>query len=261
MKKKFIFALFFALGFIGFADDAKLEVLKVGASPVPHARILENIKEDLKADGIDLKIIEFTDYVLPNLSLDDGSLDANYFQHQPYLDKMIEDKKLNLVSIAKVHVEPLGLYSKKIKNIADIKTGAQIAIPNDPSNAGRALILLHNNNVIKLKDPNNLYATELDIVENPKKIKIKLLEAALLPRVLPDVDAAVINANYAIQAKLSASDAVLLEDSRSPYANILAVRKGDENNPKILKLKEKLLSPKTKKFIEETYKGEVVVAF
>ena len=238
-----------------------LEILKIGATPNPHARILENIKDDLKNDGIDLQIVEFSDYVLPNLSLDDGSIDANFHQHQPYLDKIIEDKKLKIESIAKVHIEPLGFYSKKYKDADSIENGATIAIPNDPSNGGRALILLHNNGILTLKDPSNLYATELDIIDNPKNIKIKQIEAAILPKVFADIDGAVINGNYALQAGLSAKDAVFLEDSRSPYANILVVRSNDINNPKILKLKERLLSPKTKQFIEEQYKGEIITAF
>lgn len=241
--------------------DSALEVIKIGATPNPHARILENIKEDLKSDGIDLQIVEFSDYVLPNLSLDDGSIDANFYQHQPYLDKMVEDKKLKIESIAKVHIEPLGFYSKKYKDIDSIANGATIALPNDPSNAGRALILLHNNGIIKLKDSNNLYSTELYIIENPKKIKLKQIEAAMLPKVFSDIDGAVINGNYALQAGLSSIDAVFLEDSKSPYANILVVRSSDINDPKILKLKEKLLSPKTKQFIEENYKGEIVSVF
>lgn len=275
MKKYFKFLVIaFSIFFVACENDANnktqaestdstsnLEVIKIGATPNPHARILENIKDDLRSDGIDLEIIEFSDYVLPNLSLDDGSIDANFHQHQPYLDKMVEDKKLKIESIAKVHIEPIGFYSKKYKSIDSIENGATIAIPNDPSNGGRALILLHNNGIVKLKDSNNLYATELDIVENPKNIKIKQIEAAMLPKVFGDVDGAVINGNYALQAGLSAKDAIFLEDSRSPYANILVVRSSDINNPKILKLKERLLSPKTKQFIDEQYKGEIVSAF
>lgn len=275
MKKYFKFLVIaFSIFFVACENDANnktqaestdstsnLEVIKIGATPNPHARILENIKDDLRSDGIDLEIIEFSDYVLPNLSLDDGSIDANFHQHQPYLDKMVEDKKLKIESIAKVHIEPIGFYSKKYKSIDSIENGATIAIPNDPSNGGRALILLHNNGIVKLKDSNNLYATELDIVENPKNIKIKQIEAAMLPKVFGDVDGAVINGNYALQAGLSAKDAIFLEDSRSPYANILVVRSSDINNPKILKLKERLLSPKTKQFIDEQYKGEIISAF
>ena len=241
--------------------DSNSQVIKVGATPNPHARILENIKDDLASEGIELQIVEFSDYVLPNLSLDDGSIDANFYQHQPYLDKMKKDKNLKLDSIAKVHIEPLGFYSKVVKSINDIKNGAQIVIPNDPSNSGRALILLHNNGIIKLRDPSNLYSTELDIIENPKNIQIKQLEAAMLPKVFADVDGAVINGNYALQAGLNSKDAVFLEDSRSPYANVLVVRSIDIDNPKLLKLKEKLLSAKTKKFIDDQYKGEIISVF
>lgn len=238
-----------------------LVVLKVGATPNPHARILENIKDDLKAEGIDLQIVEFSDYVLPNIALNDGELDANFHQHQPYLDKLAEDKKLDLKSIAKIHIEPLGFYSKKIQEISALKNGATIAIPNDPSNGGRALILLNDNGLIKLKSASNLYATELDIVENPKKLKIKPVDAAMLPKVISDVDGAVINGNYALQAGMSAKEAIFLEDSRSPYANILVVRSVEIENPNLLKLKNALTSEKTKAFLEETYKGEVVAAF
>ena len=242
-------------------NSGDLVVIKVGATPNPHARILENIKDDLRAEGVDLQIVEFSDYVLPNISLNDGELDANFHQHQPYLDKLAEDKKLDLKSIAKIHIEPLGLYSKKIKEISELKNGATIAIPNDPSNGGRALILLNDNGIIKLKDASNLYATEMDIVENPKKLKIKPVDTAMLPKIVGDVDAAVINGNYALQAGMSAKEAILLEDSRSPYANILVVRSVDIENPNLLKLKKALTSDKTKRFLEETYKGEVVPAF
>lgn len=272
-----IFALFVAFAISGCGDSSNssdssakgevaensgdLVVIKVGATPNPHARILENIKDDLRAEGVDLQIVEFSDYVLPNISLNDGELDANFHQHQPYLDKLAEDKKLDLKSIAKIHIEPLGLYSKKIKEISELKNGATIAIPNDPSNGGRALILLNDNGIIKLKDASNLYATEMDIVENTKKLKIKPVDTAMLPKIVGDVDAAVINGNYALQAGMSAKEAILLEDSRSPYANILVVRSVDIENPNLLKLKKALTSDKTKRFLEETYKGEVVPAF
>ncbi|RDU62076.1 MetQ/NlpA family ABC transporter substrate-binding protein [Helicobacter sp. MIT 14-3879] len=242
-------------------NQTKLEVLKVGASPTPHAKILSNIKDDLKKEGIDLQIIEFSEYVTPNIELNDGLLDANFYQHKPYLDKMIEEKNLKLTPIAKVHIEPLGFYSKKIKNIKDLKDGSTIAIPNDPSNAGRALILLHNNGLIKLKDPTNLYSTELDIIDNPKKLSIKPLDSAMLPRIIDDLDGAIINGNFALQANFSAKDALIIEDEKSPYANILVVREVDINNPKVLKLKEALNSEKTRKFLEDTFKGELVPAF
>ncbi|MGX3011434.1 MetQ/NlpA family ABC transporter substrate-binding protein [Helicobacter sp. 23-1044] len=263
-----IFALIAGFFIIGCGDSANAEssgntliTIKVGATPNPHARILENIKDDLKSEGIDLQIVEFSDYVLPNIALNDGELDANFHQHQPYLDKLSADRKLDLKSIAKIHIEPLGFYSKKITDISALKNGATIAIPNDPSNGGRALILLHNNGLLKLKDENNLYATEIDIAQNPKKLKIKPVDAAMLPKIIGDVDCAVINGNYALQAGMSAKDALFLEDSRSPYANILVVRSGEAQNPNLLKLKNALTSAKTKAFLEETYKGEVVPAF
>lgn len=264
----YLLLLVFVVG-CGSGDGSKAEqvaglkdskVIKVGASPVPHAAILENIKPYLKEKGITLEVIEFNDYVLPNLSLNDGSIDANFFQHQPYLDKMIEDKHLSIESIAKVHVEPIAAYSNKINSIADLGVGATIAIPNDPSNSGRSLILLHNSGIIKLKDPSNLYSTELDVIDNPKDIKFKQLEAALLPKVLDDVDVAIINANYALQAGINFKGALIVEDSKSPYANILAVRI-DDKREELLALKEALNSKLTRDFIVSTYNGELVPAF
>ena len=248
--------------FLLLSAGALAGTLKVGATPVPHAEILELIKPDLKKQGVDLKIVEFTDYVTPNLALSDKEIDANFFQHKPYLDKFVEERKLNLVSVGNVHVEPLGLYSKKIKSINDLKQGDTIAIPNDPSNGGRALILLHNKGIITLKDPKNLFATEFDIVKNPKKLKFKPIEAAQLPRVLPDVDAAVINGNYALEAGFSpVDDSLLLEGKESPYANIIAVRAGDENKEDIVKLIKALQSEKVSTYILNNYKGGVVPTF
>lgn len=267
MKLLNIFSLILVLLFVGCdngSNDTSISgnnKIKVGATPIPHAKILYNIKDDLKKQGIDLEVVEFSDYILPNLALNDGSLDANFFQHQPYLDKMNADKNLSLKSIANVHIEPIGLYSKKYQKIEDLKDGSLIAMPNDPTNSGRAFILLHDNGIIKLRDPNNLYSSELDIIENPKKLKFKLLDAAMLPRVVDDVDVAIINSNYALQAGMKAKDAILLEDSKSPYVNVLAVRESDVNNPLILKLKETLLSNKTKDFINQTYDGEIIPAF
>lgn len=236
--------------------------LKVGATPVPHAELLNLVKDDLKAQGVDLKIVEFTDYVTPNLSLADREIDANYFQHYPYLEKFASERNLKLVSAAKIHVEPLGVFSKKYTKLEDIPEKATIAIPNDPSNGGRALILLHNKGIIKLEDPNNLYATEFDIVDNPKKLKFKPIEAPQLPRVLPDVAAAVINGNYALEAGFSpVKDALALEGEESPYANILAVREGDENKEDIVKLIKALQSEKVKQYILANYNGGVVATF
>ena len=243
--------------------EAKPLTLKVGASPVPHAEILNAVKPILEAEGIALDIVEFADYNQPNLRLADKDLDANYFQHIPYLESFSNDHKLDLTYTAKVHIEPMGVYSDKVKDLKDLKEGAEIAIPNDPTNGGRALILLEQAGLLKVKDGVGINATVYDIAENPKKIKITELEAATLPRVLRDVDAAVINSNYAMEAKLvPTEDSLALESAKdNPYVNILAIRKGDENRPELKKLADALNSPELKKFIEEEYKGAVIPAF
>ncbi len=243
------------------SSDKKV-VLKVGATPVPHAEILNEIKPLLAKDGIDLQIIEFTDYVKPNLSLNDKEIDANFFQHEPYLKKFAADRKLDLVNLIAVHIEPMGVYSKKLKDIKSVPDGAKVAIPNDPTNGGRALNILAKAGLIKLKDGVGISATVGDIVENPKNLKITEAEAAMLPRTLDDVDLAVINSNFAMEAKLNPTkDALFIEPKDSPYANIVAVRKGDENRKEIQALKKALTSPEVKKFIEEKYKGAVIPAF
>lgn len=240
-------------------------VITVGATPVPHAEILEQAKPLLEKEGIELKVVEFTDYVKPNMALNDKELDANFFQHVPYLEKFISEHKMDLVSAGKVHVEPMGVYSKTItdKNLeANLPNGSKVAIPNDPSNGGRALILLQKAGLITLKDPNNIYATKADIASNPKNLEFVELEAAQLPRSLDDVAIAVINTNYALEAGLDPlKGALYLEDKDSPYANIVAVRKGDENRPEIQKLMKALQSPEVKKFIEDKYKGAILPAF
>lgn len=243
------------------SSDKKV-VLKVGATPVPHAEILNEIKPLLAKDGIDLQIIEFTDYVKPNLSLNDKEIDSNFFQHEPYLKKFAADRKLDLVNLVAVHIEPMGVYSKKLKDIKSVPDGAKVAIPNDPTNGGRALNILAKAGLIKLKDGVGISATVGDIVENPKNLKITEAEAAMLPRTLDDVDLAVINSNFAMEAKLNPTkDALFIEPKDSPYANIVAVRKGDENRKEIQALKKALTSPEVKKFIEEKYKGAVIPAF
>lgn len=242
-------------------SDKKV-VMKVGATPVPHAEILNEIKPLLAKEGIDLQIIEFTDYVKPNLSLNDKEFDANFFQHEPYLKKFAADRKLDLVNLVAVHIEPMGVYSKKLKDIKNVPDGAKVAIPNDPTNGGRALNILAKAGLIKLKDGVGIAATVGDIVENPKNLKITEAEAAMLPRTLDDVDLAVINSNFAMEAKLNPTkDALFIEPKDSPYANIVAVRKGDENRKEIQALKKALTSPEVKKFIEEKYKGAVIPAF
>ena len=239
------------------------DVLKVAATAVPHAEILNFIKPQLKAQGIELQVKEFSDYVQPNAAVEDKQLDANFFQHQPYLDSYNQDRKTSLVQVpnGKVHVEPFGAYSKKVKSLSDLKNGATVAIPNDPSNGGRALLLLAKQGLIELKDPAKLTATALDIVKNPKKLKFRELEAPLLPRALDDVDLALINTNYAIEAKLNPSkDALFIEGAESPYTNIVAARKDRAEGADIAKLMQALHSEDTKKFILEKYKGAVVPA-
>lgn len=236
--------------------------LKVGASPVPHGELLQLVKEDLKNENVDLEIVELTDYVTPNLLLDSGELDANFFQHKPYLETFTKEKNLKLESAGNIHIEPLGVYSKRIDKIENLKKGGVVAIPNDPTNGGRALILLHNNGIIKLKNPQDLLATEFDIIENKNNLKFKSLDAAQIPRVLEDADLVVVNGNYAIEAGLNPlKEALIIEGKESPYANLIAVRKGDVNREDIQKLVKALQSEKVKSFIEKTYKGGVVPAF
>lgn len=245
------------------AGTDKATVLKVGATPVPHGDILKVVQPLLEKQGIQLEIVEFNDYVQPNLALNDKQLDANYFQHLPYLEQFNKDKGLELTYTAKIHFEPMGLYSKKVKAVTDFKEGDKIAIPNDPTNGGRALAVLDKAGLIKLKEGVGIAATVRDIVE--KKVEVVELEAAQLPRSIDDLAGAVINGNFATQAKFAPTDALVAEDAQSEaadtYGNILAVRKGDENREEIKKLTEALKSPEVKKFIEDTYKGAVVATF
>lgn len=261
MLKKTLSAI--AVATLAFSAHAA-DVLKVAASAVPHAEILNFVKPQLKAQGVDLQVKEFSDYIQPNAAVEDKQLDANFFQHQPYLDSYNKDRKSSIVAVpdGKVHVEPFGAYSRKIKAVGELKEGALVAIPNDPSNAGRALILLQKQGLIELKDPKNITATPIDIVKNPKKLKFRELEAALLPRALQDVDLALINTNYAIEAKLNPTkDALFIEGADSPYANLVAARADRANDPRIQKLVKALHTPEVKKFIQDKYQGAVVPAF
>lgn len=237
--------------------------LKIGATPVPHAEMLEEIKPELKEKNITLEIIEFNDYVQPNIALNDKELDANFFQHEPYLNDFInEHKEMKIKNAAGVHVEPMGAYSKKIKSIEELQDGARISIPNDPTNGGRALLLLQRENLLKLKDGVAETATVNDIVENPKNLVFNEVEAAQLPRTLDDVELSIINTNFAMNADLNpVNDAIFMEDKTSPYVNIVVVRDGDENRAEIKELVNALHSDKMKKFIEEKYKGAIVPAF
>lgn len=236
--------------------------LVIGASPVPHAEILKAIAPLLEKDGITLEIKEFTDYIQPNVQLDEKELDANFFQHQPYLDDQNKNNKTDLVSVASVHVEPFGAYSKKIKSIDELADGAKVAIPNDATNGGRALILLAKNGLITLKDDTNIAATKADITENKKNLDIIELEVAMLPRQLDEVDLALINTNFALDAGLvPTKDALFIEGVDSPYANILVTRQDNKDSEAIKKLVAALNSPEAKAFIEEKYEGAIIPAF
>lgn len=239
------------------------DTILVGASPTPHAEILNYVAKNLAPkQHLTVKVKVFNDYVQPNVALQDGSLDANYFQHKPYLDEYTKAHGGDFVSVAAVHIEPLGLYSKKVTKLADLKSGATIAIPNDPSNGGRALKLLADQGLLKLKSRAGVTATEKDIVANPKKLTFKPLEAAQTARALDDVDASVVNGNYALAVKLDpAKDALALESAKNnPYANLLVVKKGHENDAKVKKLAALLTSPEVKKYIEDKYHGSVLAA-
>ncbi|MGW1890803.1 MetQ/NlpA family ABC transporter substrate-binding protein [Streptomyces sp. NPDC002004] len=265
-----------AVGALGFgltacngSDSGKADASKplvVAATPTPQGEILDYVKTHLaKKAGLELEVKEFTDYVTPNTAVQQGEVDANYFQHKPYLDDFNKKNGTDIVPVpnATVHLEPLGVYSQHVKKLADLKKGATVALPNDTTNEARALKLLEANGVIKLKAGVGYDATPKDIAQNPKNIQFKELEAAQVPRSLQDVDAAVINGNYALEAKLSpAKDAIAAETAKgNPYGNFLAVKKGNENDPRVKKLAKLLTSPEVKKFIEDKYNGAVVPAF
>lgn len=249
---------FSILGSYSFAKS-----LKVGASAVPHAEILQAVKPQLKEKGLDLEIIEFNEYVTPNLALASGDLDANFFQHAPYLEKFRTERNLKISQIGEgVFISPIAAFSDKYKSLDEVKKGGVVAIPSDPTNGGRALLLLHHKGIITLKDPTDLSATEFDIIKNPKKLKFKSIEAPQLPRVIKDVDVAVINCNYALQAKLDPTkDSIAIEGPESPYANIVAVRDENINDPDVKLLVDELRTENIKNFINETYKGSVIAAF
>lgn len=244
------------------SDD---KTIKIGASPSPHAEILNQVKAAVEAKGYTLEIVEYNDYVLPNTAVEEGDLDANFFQHKPYLDNFNEENGTHIVSVAAIHFEPLGIYSSKVDNVSGIGEGAKIGVPNDATNEARALLLLEANGLITLKSGVGVNATINDIESNPLKLEIKEIEAAQLPRSLQDLDAAVINGNYAISGGLKVSDAIAVEESTSvaaeTYANIVGVKSGNENSEKIKVLIEALQSDAVKTYIEENYDGAVVPVF
>ena len=244
------------------ACGKKENTLKVGATAIPHAEILEFIKPALEKEGIKLEVKVFNDYVLSNTQVAEKELDANFFQHVPYLESQNKERNLSLVNVVGVHIEPIGLYSQKIKSLDELKDGATIAIPNDPSNEIRALLLLQKNGLIKLKDGIQYEGTVSDVVENSNNLQFKSLEAAMIPRNLGEVDAAVINTNYALEAKLSpTNDAIVIEDADSPYVNILVAREDNKDSDAIKKLAAALTTPEVKAFLQEKYGEAIVPAF
>ncbi len=246
-------------------DDAAttddMITLKVGASPTPHAEILNAAKEELAAKGINLEVVEFTDYVQPNLATESGDLDANYFQHTPYLEQFNEEQGTHLVSVGAVHFEPMSIYAGTVTDLNNIPEGTKVGIPNDATNGGRALLLLEANGLIKLDPDAGVTATKLDITENPLNLEIVEMEAAQLPLSLSDLGFAAINANYALQNNLTAEDALATEDAESvsakTYGNVVVVKEGNENLPGLAELMEVLRSQTIVDFINETYNGAV----
>lgn len=266
MKKRFLLKLLAVSAFaasLGTASMATEPVtIKIGASPVPAGDILNFVKPKLAEKGINLKIIEFSDYIQPNLALSDKEIDANFFQHKPFMDKFAADRGLKLHAMPGIFIAPIALYSNKIKDVKEIKKGDRITIPNDPTNGGRALQLLASAGLLKLKDNVGHSASIEDIVENPLKLKIIEVEAATLPRTLDDVKASVINQTYALSSGLNpVKDAIIIESKDSPYANIVAVREGDQNRPEILELNNTLRTPEVKAFILEHFKGSLIPSF
>jgi D-methionine transport system substrate-binding protein len=257
--KKFIIAAALAAFAAG---SALAEDIKVGVTPGEHAQIMEKVAEVAKTKGLNIEIIEFSDYVVPNQALADGDIQANSFQHQPYLDNQVADRKFDLVSIGKTITTPMGVYSKKVKSLDELKDGATVAIPNDPTNGGRALLVLASKGLIKFKDNPGVKVTSADIVENPKKIEFAEIDAAQLPRSLDDVDAAVINTNYAMEAGLHPkTDAIAIEGEKSPYANVIVVRAADKDAPWAKTLVESYHDESIRKFINEQFKGALIASW
>ncbi|MQW87562.1 MetQ/NlpA family ABC transporter substrate-binding protein [Sinorhizobium saheli] len=255
MRKLILAAALAALA----AGPALAETIKVGVTPGEHAQIMEKVKEIAAPKGLDIEIVEFSDYVVPNQALADGDINANSFQHQPYLDNQIADRGFNIVSVGLTITTPMGVYSDKVKSLDELTDGATVAIPNDPTNGGRALLVLASKGLIKVNPDVGLKATPADVTENPKNIQFAELDAAQLPRSLADVDAAVINTNYALEADLHPKeDAIAIESEKSPYANVIAVRAEDKDKPWVKTLVEAYHDDKVKAFIVETFKGALI---
>ncbi|MBN3755717.1 MetQ/NlpA family ABC transporter substrate-binding protein [Paraburkholderia sp. Tr-20389] len=263
--KVFSAALASAALVTSFGAHAEDKVIKVGTISGPDAQIWSVVQKVAKREGLNVKVIEFNDYVQPNAALDAGDLDANSFQHQPYLDSQVKQRGYKIVNAGLTYISPLGIYSKKLKSLKDLSQGAKVAVPNDPSNENRALLLLQAQGVIKLKagaGTNGSNATPLDVADNPKKVKLVELDAAQLPRSLSDVDAAAINTNYALAAGMQPTkDSIALEDVHSPYANLIAVRAKDKDQPWVKKLVAAYQSEDVRQFIKTEFKGSVVPSF
>ena len=240
---------------------AQNQVVRIGVTPGPHAQILDAVRPIAAKKGLDLKVTEFSDYVVPNQALDAGELDANSFQNQPYLDNQVKDRGIRLVSAGLTVNFPLGIYSAKYKSWAEVPDGATVAIQNDPTNGGRSLLLLQDKGVIKLRDGVGFKPTVADIVANPKKLKIVEIDAAQTARSLPDVAAAAINTNYAVEARIEPTSAILREDSKGPYVNLIAVRAADKDKPWVKTLLEAYQSPEVKAFVQDKFKGSVLASW
>lgn len=244
------------------ASAALAETIKVGVTGGPHAQIMEKVKEVAATKGLDIEILEFSDYVVPNQALADGDLNANSFQHQPYLDNQVKDRGFDLVSVAQTVNFPMGVYSKKVKSLDELADGATVAIPNDPTNGGRALLILADKGLIKVDAAKGLKIGPADVTENPKNLEFVELDAAQLPRALDDVDASVINTNYALEAGLDpAKDPIAREGEKAPYINVIAVKSADKDAAWVKTLVESYHSDAVKAFIVEQFKGAVISAF
>lgn len=251
-----------ALAAAGLAAFAQDKPVKIGVTAGPHAQILEQVKKVAERDGLKVQVVEFTDYIQPNAALAAGDLDANSYQHKPFLDQQVKDRGYKIISVAYTVNFPMGIYSKKVKSLKELKEGARFGIPNDPTNGGRALLVLQDQGLIKLKPGAGLKATPLDVVENPKKLKFVELEAAQLPRSLDDLDASAVNTNYALSAGLNpGKDAIAQESAKSPYVNLIAVREQDKDKPWVAKLVKAYQSEEIRKFVQTEFKGAVVPGF
>lgn len=236
--------------------------IKVGATAGPHAQILEQVKKVAERDGLKIQIVEFTDYIQPNAALATGDLDANSYQHKPFLDQQVQDRGYKITAVGYTVNFPIGIYSKKVRSLKDLKEGARFGIPNDPTNGGRVLLVLQDQGLIKLKPGAGLKATPLDVVENPKKLRFVELEAAQLPRSLDDLDASAVNTNYAIPAGLHpGKDAIAQENAKSPYVNLIAVREQDKDKPWVAKLVKAYQSDEVRRFVQAEFKGSVIPGF